>query len=80
MSAVNVSLVSPFLQIFHNRGHKSLGAGRVTTVWRLTRHLGNSTSSGCLTALILDALLPPRQEVALATNPLTFTRDDLLAL
>lgn len=37
----NVRLVSPFLQTSHNRGHKSLGAGRVTTVWRLTHHLGN---------------------------------------
>jgi len=41
MPAVNVSLVSPFLQIFHNRGHRSLGAGRVTTAWKLTHHLGN---------------------------------------
>ena len=41
MPAVNVSLFYPFLQIFHNRGHKSLGAFRVTTVWRLTHHLGN---------------------------------------
>lgn len=41
MPAVDVSLVSPFLQASHNRGHKSLGAGRVSTVWRLTHHLGN---------------------------------------